>query len=85
MPRKRKATRLAANLRYLRLQNVHTQQTIADLLDCTRFAVCKYESGDRSPSVAQLRKLAHWYSTTVDSLLNDDLSGVFTNKGESNA
>ena len=84
MPRKRKATRLAANLRWLRLNSGLTQQTIADLLDCTRYAVCKYESGDRVPNTNQLRKLAHLYNSTMDAMVNDDMSGVFTKKEKPN-
>ena len=78
MPRKRQTTRLSTNLRYLRLKHGYTQQLIADLLDCSRYAVCKYESGDRVPNTMQLRKIAHLFNTTMDSLVNDDSSGVFT-------
>lgn len=66
----------------MRGQNQFTQQFLADLLECSRYAVCKYEAGDRTPSTMQLRKLAHVYKTTMDSLVNDDLSGIFTREDD---
>ena len=84
MPRKRHITRLSVNLRYMRLQAEFTQQFIASLIGCTRYAICKYESGDRTPSTMQLRRLAHAFKTTMDALVNEDPSGVFTEEGKSN-
>ena len=77
MPRNRRMTRLSANMRWLRVKNDYTQQFIADLLGVTRYAVCKYESGDRVPNTLGLRKIAHMYQITIDDLLNADMSGVF--------
>lgn len=78
MPKTRRVTRLSANLRYLRLVQDYTQGFVGDMIGCTRSAMCKYESGDRVPSTDQLRKLGYLYKTTVDDMLNLDLSGVFT-------
>ena len=82
MPKHRRITRLSANLRYLRLQYDYTQTFLGTMLDCTRSALCKYESGDRAPSTDQLRKLARVYHISIDDLLNADLSGVFTKTKE---
>ena len=84
MPRKRKPTRLAANIRYLRMRGDYTQEFIGELIGVSRFAVCKYEAGDRVPNNMGLRKLAHLFSVTVDDLLNEDMSGAFTDKEEVN-
>ena len=72
------SARLAANLRHLRLLNAFTQDTVGQMIGCTRYAICKYESGQRSPGAAQLRRLSKVYRVTIDDLINADLSGVFT-------
>lgn len=83
MPRSRRFTRLAANLRHLRTKAEYSQQLVGEMIGVSRFAVSKYESGDRSPGTAGLRKLAHLYNTTIDALLNDDMTGRFTKEGPS--
>ena len=87
MPKKRRIVRLSTNIRYLRDRGEYTQEFIADLLGVSRFAISKYEHGDRYPTMENVRRLAHLFNVTVDSLLNDDLSGVFASRGkeESNA
>lgn len=75
---KSKATRLSLNLRYLRKRGGYTQELIADLLHCSRFAICRYEKGNRQPDYATLRRFATIYQTTVENLLNKDLSGFLT-------
>lgn len=73
-----KTTRLSLNLRYLREKGSYTQELIADLLKCSRYAICRYEKGNRQPDYATLRRLATIYKTTVEDLLNEDLSGLFS-------
>lgn len=80
MPKQRRLVRLSANLRYLRQRGEYTQAFIADLLGVSRFAISKYEHGDRYPTMENVRRLAHLFDVSVDNLLNDDLSGVFTSK-----
>ena len=72
------SVRLAANLRHLRLSNGFTQDLVGQMIGCTRYAICKYESGQRSPGAQQLRRLSKVYQVTIDDLINADLSGAFT-------
>ena len=72
------SVRLAANLRHLRLSNGYTQNLVSQMIGCTRYAICKYESGQRSPGIQQLRRLSKIYRVTIDDLINADLSGAFT-------
>lgn len=78
MPRKRRFTRLAANMRWLRTQRDYSQQFVGELIGVSRYAVSKYEAGDRRPDTDSLRKLAHLYDVTIDALLNEDMTGLFT-------
>jgi transcriptional regulator with XRE-family HTH domain len=58
---------------------------VGDMIGVSRFAISKYETGDRRPDTDSLRKLAHLYNTTIDAIVNEDMTGVFTKEDMSDA
>lgn len=77
MPKQPKTTRVALNLRYLRLSAGYTQQEVADLVGLSRYSICRYEQANRVPDILHLRSFATIYNITIDTLCNADLSGAF--------
>ena len=53
----------------LRTDNDLTQQQIADYLTCNRQVYARYERGIREIPVSMLIKLADYYNTSVDYIL----------------
>lgn len=69
-----KPTKLALNLKYLRLMHGFTQEFVGSLLSKDHSLISYYESGKRRPNMLTIRQLAHIYNTTVDDLLDKDLT-----------
>ena len=53
----------------LRIDNDLTQQQVADFLMCNRQVYARYERGLREIPVSMLMKLADFYKTSVDYIL----------------
>jgi len=54
----------------LRLENELSPKQIADCLEISQAAYCGYEAGERKIPVSIIVKLADFYETSVDYLLN---------------
>lgn len=74
--------RLAANLRWLRKLEGLTLQWLAEELGVSISLISKWEHGHRAPRMPHLRALARAYNTSIDSLINDDLTGLFTSAAD---
>lgn len=53
-------------LREIRLSKGMTQQSVSEYLDCAPSVYCRYETGDRIPSVDVLIKLSKCFGVSVD-------------------
>lgn len=60
-------------IRQFRLKSKLTQQQLADLMDVTRQAVTRWESGTVEPSTENLISLAQIFGCSVDELICNDL------------
>ena len=61
-------------IRQFRLKSKLTQQQLADLMDVTRQAVTRWESGTVEPSTENLITLAQIFDCSVDELVGNDYS-----------
>ena len=68
----------AENLQYLRKRDKITQEELAELLQVSRQAVSKWETGDFYPETGKLIILCDKFGVTLDELLRGDVA-----KGES--
>lgn len=59
-------------LKKLREQNGVSQQKLADTFGVTQQAVAKWESGKAEPDTETLKKLAKFFSVSLDELLGLD-------------
>lgn len=57
-------------LQYLRKQKGITQEELASSLYVSRTAISKWESGRGYPSIDSLKRIAQYFSVTVDELLS---------------
>lgn len=62
--------KFASRLRDLRTDHDLSQQKIAEMLHCDRSTYTYYEIGKYEPPFASLSRLAEFYQTSVDYLLN---------------
>ena len=60
-------------IKQFRLKSKLTQQQLADLMDVTRQAVTRWESGTVEPSTENLISLAQIFGCSVDELICNDL------------
>ncbi|MBS7183565.1 MAG: helix-turn-helix transcriptional regulator [Eubacterium sp.] len=60
---------LPEKLRLLRLEKKYTQKELAKLLDVSPSIVSGYETGERTPSLENLKALATLYDCSADYLL----------------
>ena len=61
------------NLKKLRKQNNYSQQEIAKLLNTSQSNYSKYERNEIEPDLKTLKKLADYFHTTTDSLLEHEV------------
>ena len=59
-------------LQSLRKSNNLTQEELAEILYVSRTAVSKWESGKGYPAIDSLKRIAEYFSVTVDELLSAD-------------
>ena len=62
------------NLRYLRKKNNYSQQHLSDTLKVPRTTLGDYERGKTEPNIAMLIRFSKFYETSLDALINLDLS-----------
>lgn len=65
---------LSSNLRYLRKQNILTQNDLAQRIGIKRSLLGAYEEERAEPRIETLRKLATLFQLPIDALLDRDLS-----------
>ena len=57
-------------LKELREDNDYTQNEIANILNCKQNTYQQYESEKRQIPIETLKKLAIWYKTSIDYIIN---------------
>ena len=67
---------IGAKIRLLRREKKVTQEELADYLHISPQAVSKWETGASSPDIDLLPKLAIFFGTSLDHLLDFDQSQV---------
>ncbi len=60
---------IGENLKILRIQKKLSQEDIANYLNISRQAYCRYENNQREISLDTLCKLADFYNETTDYIL----------------
>lgn len=58
-------------LKQLRIQNGYSQERLAELLNVSRQAITKWESGRGMPDISNLKMISDLFDVTLDSLLHD--------------
>ena len=66
-------------LKELRLERKLTQGQMAEVLGCNQVTYLRYENELHSPSIPTLIKLADFFHTTVDYLIENDSSRTADN------
>ena len=67
-------SQVSRNLKYLRKKMGLTQEGLAEALDIKRSLVGAYEEGRADPRLSNLTNMAQLFGTTVDHLINSDMS-----------
>ena len=68
------SNRLSSNIIILRNINGFSQEKVAEMIGISRQAYAKWEKGDTIPDVEKCARLAELYETTVDALINFNVS-----------
>lgn len=71
---------LENKLATLRKQLGLSQEDLADKLNISRQAVCKWESGQSTPDIDNLKILSQIFNVSVDNLLNNNEDIVYLNQ-----
>lgn len=58
-------------LKQLRIQNEYSQEQLAEILNVSRQAITKWESGKGMPDISNLKMISNLFNVTLDSLLHD--------------
>ena len=66
--------RLGTNLKHLRKAKGLTQDQLADKIGVNRAMIGSYEEGRAIPKINALNDIAHYFSISIDALINNDLS-----------
>ena len=61
-------------LKMLRKENELTQEQLAEKLNVSRQAITKWESGDGTPDIENLKQISIFFNTTIDELVKEDKS-----------
>lgn len=69
---KNQKSNIAANLRFLRMQNHLSQEAVAEHVGVTRQAVAKWENGDTLPDLLNCETLADLYDVSLNDLVRYD-------------
>lgn len=68
--------RIGENIKRLRLEKGITQEQLSEILGVSSVAVSKWERGETMPDISLLPKIAFYFQTTIDELLNYDACSV---------
>lgn len=66
------ATDFQINLKEQRKRTGHTQQEVADACGISKSTYCQYESGDRHPRIATIKRLAAYLQISTDLLIGNE-------------
>ena len=66
-------------LKMLRKENNLTQEELAEKLNVSRQAITKWESGDGTPDIENLRQISILFNTTIDDLVKEDKNVIVEN------
>lgn len=58
-------------LKRLRIKNEYSQEQMAEMLNVSRQAITKWESGKGMPDISNLKMISNLFDVTLDSLLED--------------
>lgn len=58
-------------LKKLRIKSEYSQEQLAELLNVSRQAITKWESGKGMPDISNLKMIANLFEVTLDSLIDD--------------
>lgn len=73
---------LGLNIKYLRKVRNLTQDQLADKIGVNRAMIGSYEEGRAAPKLQALQILSHYFNTSIDNLVNIDLSTVNESNSE---
>ena len=63
-------------LKMLRKKNNLTQEQLAEKLNVSRQAITKWESGDGTPDIENMKQISILFNTTIDELIKEDKTVV---------
>ena len=58
-------------LKQVRIKHEYSQEQLAELLNVSRQAITKWETGRGMPDIGNLKAIANLFDVTLDSLLDD--------------
>ena len=67
-------------LRMLRKESKFTQEELAEKLNVSRQAITKWESGDGTPDIENLKQISNLFNTTIDELVKEEKNVVIESK-----
>ena len=67
-------------LKMLRKESNLTQEELAEKLNVSRQAITKWESGDGTPDIENLKQISIVFNTTIDELVKEDKNVTVDNK-----
>ena len=67
-------------LRMLRKESNFTQEELAEKINVSRQAITKWESGDGTPDIENLKQLSILFNITIDELVKEDKDVVLEDK-----
>ena len=67
-------------LKMLRKENNLTQEELAEKLNVSRQAITKWESGDGTPDIENLKQISRLFGTTIDELIKEEKNITIENK-----
>ena len=71
---------LGSNIKQLRKTRSLTQDQLANKIGVNRAMIGSYEEGRATPKISALRILSHYFSVSIDELVNTDLSSAEPDK-----
>lgn len=60
---------LAIRIKEQRIEKGYTLKYVAEQLNVTVRSICRYESGEREPSIDMLKRLCDFYDVSADYLI----------------
>lgn len=76
--------KFSEKLQYLRKENKFSQEQLADMLDVSRQAVSKWESGQTYPEMDKLLSMCKIFKCSLDDLTNDEIKEIKYSSGQKN-